>query len=93
MEYDKWMVGENGIIQMISVLQTWYCLFIFWFVVFIDKYILVDNVTMSEDKRLEAVQAALKAYPDFPKPGILFQDIFGVFSNPTALEEKFYRRS
>ena len=48
---------------------------------------------MSEDKRLEAVQAALKAYPDFPKPGILFQDIFGVFSNPTALEEKFYRRS
>jgi len=47
---------------------------------------------MSEDKRLEAVKAALKAYPDFPKPGILFQDIFGVFSNPTALEEKFYRR-
>ena len=47
---------------------------------------------MSEDKRLEAVRSALKAYPDFPKPGILFQDIFGVFSNPTALEEKFYRR-
>jgi len=48
---------------------------------------------MTEDKRLETVQTALKAYPDFPKPGILFQDIFAVFSSPTALEAKFYSKA
>ena len=28
---------------------------------------------------LDTVKAAIDEYPDFPKKGILFQDIFGIF--------------
>ena len=41
----------------------------------------------SSDQRIDIVRAAFKSYQDFPKPGIVFQDIFAVFANPTALEE------
>ena len=33
---------------------------------------------------LEIVKNAIKQYPDFPKKGIMFQDIFGVLLNPEA---------
>ena len=46
----------------------------------------VDVNLKEEDKRIELVQTSFSSYPDFPKPGILFQDIFAVFSNPSALE-------
>ena len=40
-----------------------------------------------KDTRLELVRSSFSSYQDFPKPGILFHDIFAVFSNPSALEE------
>merc|ERR1712203_1166085 len=33
---------------------------------------------------LETVRAAIDQYPDFPKKGILFQDVFGIFRKPEA---------
>ena len=36
------------------------------------------------EKRIEIVKNAIKEYPDFPKKGIMFQDIFGVLLNPEA---------
>ena len=36
------------------------------------------------DKRVETVRKAIKEYPDFPKKGIMFQDIFGVLLDPEA---------
>ena len=33
---------------------------------------------------LEKVRAAINEYPDFPKKGIMFQDVFGIFGNPEA---------
>ena len=38
---------------------------------------------MSDDK-LQIVKNAIKEYPDFPKKGIQFQDIFGVLYDPVA---------
>lgn len=43
----------------------------------------------NDDERIQIVRSALKSYNDFPKPGIIFQDIFAVFSNPSALEALF----
>ena len=39
---------------------------------------------MSDAEKLELVRNAIKEYPDFPKPGIMFQDIFGVLADPGA---------
>merc|ERR1712051_47668 len=33
---------------------------------------------------LDTVKAAIDEYPDFPKKGILFQDVFGIFRKPEA---------
>ena len=42
---------------------------------------------MEEDSRVKLVRNSLEAYPNFPKDGITFQDIFsGVFLKPDALE-------
>ena len=38
----------------------------------------------SNEEKLRLVKAAIKEYPDFPKPGIMFQDIFGVLADPEA---------
>jgi adenine phosphoribosyltransferase len=35
---------------------------------------------------LSRVKAAIKEYPDFPKKGIMFQDVFGILSDPAAHE-------
>ncbi|KAJ3158439.1 adenine phosphoribosyltransferase [Geranomyces michiganensis] len=35
---------------------------------------------------VQLIKGLLKAIPDFPKPGILFQDIFPIFQDPTAVE-------
>lgn len=39
------------------------------------------------DSRIERVQSLIKGHPDFPKPGILFRDIFPVLRNPTVFQE------
>ena len=39
---------------------------------------------MSVTEKINIVKAAIKEYPDFPKPGIMFQDIFGVLADPKA---------
>ncbi|XP_023321825.1 adenine phosphoribosyltransferase [Eurytemora carolleeae] len=49
----------------------------------------VDVEVKEEDKRIQLVRSSFSSYPDFPKPGILFHDIFAVFSNPIALEALF----
>jgi len=38
------------------------------------------------DNRVQTVLAAFEKHPDFPKPGVTFMDIFGVFRTPLALE-------
>ncbi|KAJ3114869.1 adenine phosphoribosyltransferase [Phlyctochytrium bullatum] len=35
---------------------------------------------------VEFIKSKLRAIPDFPKKGILFQDIFGIFQDPLAVE-------
>lgn len=35
-------------------------------------------------KKLELVKRNIKNYPDFPKPGVLFRDLFSVLRNPSA---------
>ncbi|XP_022200409.1 adenine phosphoribosyltransferase [Nilaparvata lugens] len=39
-----------------------------------------------KQKKLDLVRDSIGSYPDFPKPGILFRDIFGVLRNPKASE-------
>lgn len=39
------------------------------------------------DKRVEKIAATIKSHPDFPKPGILFRDIFPVLSEPAVFHD------
>lgn len=34
------------------------------------------------DNRLTLLRTQIRDYPDFPKPGILFKDVFSLFSDP-----------
>lgn len=43
------------------------------------------------DRDLDLIRSLIRAYPDYPKPGILFRDIFPVFSNAQAAEMLFSR--
>ena len=38
----------------------------------------------SQEQELARIKSLLRAVPDFPKPGILFQDIFPIFQDPLA---------
>ncbi|TGZ56656.1 adenine phosphoribosyltransferase isoform X2 [Temnothorax curvispinosus] len=40
---------------------------------------------MDKNDKLEILKNAIKSYPDFPEPGIIFRDIFGVFHDIVAL--------
>ncbi|KYM96804.1 PREDICTED: adenine phosphoribosyltransferase [Cyphomyrmex costatus] len=40
---------------------------------------------MNKNDKLQILKNAIKSYPDFPEPGIIFRDIFGVFNNIVAL--------
>ncbi|XP_008216419.1 adenine phosphoribosyltransferase [Nasonia vitripennis] len=39
---------------------------------------------MEKAAKLKLVRDSVTNYPDFPKPGILFRDIFGIFKNVAA---------
>eukprot|EP00092_Neocalanus_flemingeri_P013130 GFUD01014148.1.p1 GENE.GFUD01014148.1~~GFUD01014148.1.p1 ORF type:complete len:183 (+),score=76.05 GFUD01014148.1:65-613(+) len=39
---------------------------------------------MDRAEKIKIVRAAITEFPDFPKPGIMFQDIFGVLADPEA---------
>ncbi|CAH1391652.1 unnamed protein product [Nezara viridula] len=41
---------------------------------------------MSMDEKLRIVKENIRSYPDFPKKGVLFRDVFSVFSNTQALK-------
>ena len=41
---------------------------------------------MSREEKIQLVKESLLAYPDFPKQGITFQDLFGVMLKPEALK-------
>merc|ERR1712198_291208 len=43
-------------------------------------------IAVKMEKKLDLVKKAIKEYPDFPKKGIMFQDIFGVLLDPLANE-------
>ncbi|KAI3639927.1 hypothetical protein MIR68_002055 [Amoeboaphelidium protococcarum] len=45
-----------------------------------------NNNKMSQQYSLERVKSLIKAYPDFPKQGILFQDIFPIFQDHQAVQ-------
>ncbi|CAL7945566.1 unnamed protein product [Xylocopa violacea] len=40
---------------------------------------------MDKGEKLQLLRDAIKTYPDFPKPGIVYRDIFGVFRDIVAL--------
>ncbi|XP_078494869.1 adenine phosphoribosyltransferase-like [Ciona intestinalis] len=39
------------------------------------------------DPRIEAIKARIQGFPDFPKPGILFKDIFPLFQHPSLCND------
>ncbi|XP_022337843.2 adenine phosphoribosyltransferase-like [Crassostrea virginica] len=39
------------------------------------------------DSRIDRIKSEIKEYPDFPKPGILFRDIFPVLRKPDVFQE------
>lgn len=41
---------------------------------------------MNRDQKLQLIKDSIKVYPDFPRPGIIFRDIFPVFQNVLALK-------
>jgi len=41
---------------------------------------------MDKAQKLKLVKDAVTSYHDFPKPGIIFRDIFGIFKNVPALQ-------
>jgi adenine phosphoribosyltransferase len=38
------------------------------------------------DPRIEAISNAIRVIPDFPKPGILFQDVTTILLDPIAFQ-------
>ncbi|CAH0380881.1 unnamed protein product [Bemisia tabaci] len=40
----------------------------------------------SREKKIEILKSLIQEYPDFPKQGILFRDLFSVFKNVEALQ-------
>ncbi|KYQ52416.1 Adenine phosphoribosyltransferase [Trachymyrmex zeteki] len=40
---------------------------------------------MDKNDKLQILKNAIKSYPDFPEPGIIFRDIFSAFNNIVAL--------
>lgn len=40
---------------------------------------------MDKKEKLQLLRDAIKSYPDFPIPGVIFRDVFGVLSNTAAL--------
>lgn len=38
------------------------------------------------DPRIDVISDAIRVIPDFPKPGILFQDVTTILLNPTAFQ-------
>lgn len=40
---------------------------------------------MDKNQKLQLLRDAIKSYPDFPIPGVVFRDIFGIFRNMLAL--------
>lgn len=45
----------------------------------------MDSAEVSQ--RIQRLRSIIGTYPDFPKPGILFRDIFPVFQNAEALAD------
>ncbi|KAL7058839.1 hypothetical protein AAHC03_013421 [Spirometra sp. Aus1] len=39
------------------------------------------------DTRIQKIKDAIDNYPDFPKKGIQFKDIFGIFRNPALIND------
>lgn len=40
---------------------------------------------MNKNEKIELLRNTIRSYPDFPKPGITFRDIFGVFRDIAAI--------
>lgn len=42
---------------------------------------------MSKGERVKKVMDAIRSFPDFPKPGVLFRDIFSLTKNPQVFSD------
>ncbi|ODM94977.1 Adenine phosphoribosyltransferase [Orchesella cincta] len=42
---------------------------------------------MDMEKKLQELKEYISSYPDFPKPGILFRDMFSLLRNPNAFKD------
>ncbi|XP_063984557.1 adenine phosphoribosyltransferase [Diachasmimorpha longicaudata] len=40
---------------------------------------------MDKEQKLEVVRGAIKTYKNFPKEGVIYKDVFGIFQNVTAM--------
>ncbi|KOM42233.1 hypothetical protein LR48_Vigan04g243100 [Vigna angularis] len=47
----------------------------------------LKNAKEEQDPRLERISSAIRVIPDFPKPGILFQDITTLLLDPKAFKD------
>ncbi len=47
-------------------------------------YIFFMGDNGEDDTRLKEIKALIRPVQDFPKPGIVFQDIFGIFQDSKA---------
>lgn len=48
----------------------------------------MENITINKDD-IELIKNSVKKIPDFPKPGILFYDIFSILSNVELTQKLF----
>ncbi|KAL3505064.1 hypothetical protein ACH5RR_034905 [Cinchona calisaya] len=46
-----------------------------------------DDEPMADDDRIARIASSIRVIPDFPKPGILFQDITTLLLNPKAFKD------
>ncbi|XP_015114911.1 adenine phosphoribosyltransferase [Diachasma alloeum] len=41
---------------------------------------------MDREEKVQVVRSAIKTYKNFPKEGIIYKDVFGIFQNVTAMK-------
>ncbi|KAJ8924241.1 hypothetical protein NQ315_007033 [Exocentrus adspersus] len=42
--------------------------------------------TLNKEEQLAVIKGQIKSYPDFPKKGVLFRDVFSVLQNPPIFQ-------
>ncbi|XP_025833401.1 adenine phosphoribosyltransferase-like [Agrilus planipennis] len=50
------------------------------------KLITIMSENLSDKQKLDIIKENIKAFEDFPKPGIIFRDIFSVLADPSLFK-------